>query len=116
MNQTKLKPSYEIKPNENISFPIGTILGVQNCYDKLDFFKIFSKYKKKGRDINSLIQSLVSYKLTDNFSICRGSDLININFHIRMLILTGQALFYLEINANLENMDIQETIALTKNN
>src|SRR3989344_1851490 len=77
MNQTKLKPSYEIKPNENISFPIGTILGVQNCYDKLDFFKIFSKYKKKGRDINSLIQSLVSYKLTDNFSICRGSDWIN---------------------------------------
>jgi len=77
MNQTKLKPLYEIKPNENISFPIGTILGVQNCYNRLEFFKVFSRYKKKGRDINSLIQSLVSYKLTDNFSISRGSEWIN---------------------------------------
>jgi len=77
MTQTKLKPLYEINPTPNISFPIGTILSVQNCYEKLDFFKVFSKYKKKGRDINSLIQSLVSYKLTDNFSICRGSEWIN---------------------------------------
>jgi len=75
--QKKLKPHYELNPTNNISFPIGTILSVQNCYDKLDFFKVFSKYKKKGRDINSLIQSLVSYKLTDNFSISRGSEWIN---------------------------------------
>src|SRR3989344_3495878 len=46
--------------------------------------------------------------------ICKIVYLININFHIRMLILTGQALFYLEINANLENMDIQETIEQIK--
>jgi transposase len=77
MTQTKLKPLYEINPTQNISFPIGTILSVQNCYEKLDFYKVFSKYKKKGRSINSLIQSLVSYKLTDNFSISRGSDWIN---------------------------------------
>ena len=77
MTQTKLEPSYEIKPNGNISFPIGTILGVKRCYEKLRFIKVFSKYKKKGRDINALIQSLVSYKLTDNFSICRGSEWIN---------------------------------------
>lgn len=75
--QTKLKTSCELKPNENISFPIGTILAIQNVYEKLNFYKIFSKHKKKGRDINSLIQSLVSYKLTDNFSISRGSEWIN---------------------------------------
>ena len=77
MTQTKLKPLYEIRPNENISFPIGTILSVQRLYGKLKLFRVFSKHKKKGRDINSLIQSLVSYKLTDNFSICRASGWIN---------------------------------------
>ena len=77
MTQTKLRTSYEIKQNENISFPIGTILTVQKIYSNLNFNEVFSKYKKKGRDINSLIQSLTSYKLTDNFSISRGSDWIN---------------------------------------
>ena len=74
--QTKLTTE-TIKPNENISFPIGTILAVQKIYSNLNFSGVFSKYKKKGRDINSLIQSLTSYKLTDNFSISRGSDWIN---------------------------------------
>src|SRR3989338_1385055 len=74
--QTKLTTE-TIKPNENISFPIGTILTVQKIYSNLNFNEVFSKYKKKGRDINSLIQSLTSYKLTDNFSISRGSDWIN---------------------------------------
>lgn len=77
MKQTKIRTSYEINPTNNISFPIGTILGVQNCYENLDFNKVFSKHKKKGRNLNSLIQSLVSYKLTDNFSISRASEWIN---------------------------------------
>jgi transposase len=75
--QTKLRTSYEINSSENISFPIGTILAVQKIYSNLNFNCIFSKYKKKGRDINALIQSLTSYKLTDNFSISRGSEWIN---------------------------------------
>ena len=75
--QTKLITPYNLTPNDNISFPIGTILGVQNYYEKLSFHKVFSKYKKKGRNINSLIQSFVSYKLTDNFSVSRGSEWIN---------------------------------------
>jgi transposase len=74
--QTKLRTD-EIIPNENICFPIGTIIAVKNKYEKLDFSGVFEKYKKKGRDINSLIQALLSYKLTDNLSISKGSEWIN---------------------------------------
>ena len=66
-----------ITPNRNISFSIGTILAVQNIYEHLNFNEVFDKYKKKGRDINSLIQGLLSYKLTENQSISKASDWIN---------------------------------------
>jgi transposase len=74
--QTKLR-THEIIPNENICFPIGTILAVKNKYDKLDFSDVFEKYKKKGKDINALIQALLSYKLTENLSISKASEWIN---------------------------------------
>jgi transposase len=74
--QTKLRTD-EIIPNENICFPIGTILAVRNKYEKLYFPCVFEKYKKKGRDINSLIQALLSYKLTENLSISKASEWIN---------------------------------------
>ncbi len=74
--QTKLRTD-EIIPNENICFPIGTILGVRNKYEKLDISGVFDKYKKKGRDINSLIQAILSYKLTENLSISKASEWIN---------------------------------------
>jgi len=66
----------EVSPNNNICFPIGTILTVQKQHEKLGFQHVFSKYNKKGRDLNSLITALVSYKLTDNFSICKASEWI----------------------------------------
>ncbi|MDJ1421387.1 MAG: IS1634 family transposase [Candidatus Methanoperedens sp.] len=74
--QTKLR-TCEITPNENICFPIGTILAVKNKYEKLHFSGVFEKYKKKGRDLNSLIQALLSYKLTENLSISKASEWIN---------------------------------------
>lgn len=74
--QTKLR-TFDITPNNNICFPIGTILAVQNQYDKLGFHGVFGKYKKKGQDLNSLLMALVSYKLTENFSISRASEWIN---------------------------------------
>ena len=74
--QTKLR-THELIPNENICFPIGTILAVKNKYDMLNFSGVFDKYKKKGRDINSIIQSLLSYKLTENLSISKASEWIN---------------------------------------
>ena len=74
--QTKLR-TYEIVPNTNISFPIGTILTVEKLYDVLDFSSVFSKHKKHGIDINELLKALVSYKLTDNFSIKKAHEWIN---------------------------------------
>ncbi|WP_232222068.1 hypothetical protein [Methanococcoides burtonii] len=74
--QTKLR-TYEIVPNTNISFPIGTILTVEKLYDALDFLTVFGKHKKHGIDINRLLKALVSYKLTDNFSIKKAHEWIN---------------------------------------
>lgn len=74
--QTKLRPN-EFERNENISFPIGTIFLVDKLYEVLNFCDIFSKHKTRGVDINNLLQALISYKLTDNFSIKRSHDWIN---------------------------------------
>ncbi|WP_440956115.1 IS1634 family transposase [Methanosarcina sp. Mfa9] len=74
--QTKLR-TYEITPNDNICFPIGTILAVENLYEQLNFSSILGKHKAKGIDFNSLIKALLSYKLTENFSIDRAHKWIN---------------------------------------
>lgn len=66
-----------ITPNENISFPIGTILTVQKYYERLSLSKIFGKHKSRGHDINSLVEALISYKLTENQSVTKASDWIN---------------------------------------
>jgi len=74
--QTSLRTEI-ITPNENISFPIGTILTVQKYYEHLGLCGIFGKHKKRGRDINSLLKALLSYKLTENQSVTKGADWIN---------------------------------------
>ena len=74
--QTKLRTN-ELEPNENISFPIGTIFLVDKRYEVLNFCDIFGKHKTRGIDINNLLRALISYKLTDNFSIKRSHDWIN---------------------------------------
>lgn len=71
--QTKLRTN-EIEPNENISFPIGTICLVKRLYESLNFNGIFGKQKKNGIDINKLLKALLSYKLSDNFSIKRSHE------------------------------------------
>ena len=67
----------ELTPNENISFPIGTILAVQDYYNHLRLHETFGKHKSKGISINSLIQALLSYKLTENQSVAQGAVWIN---------------------------------------
>ena len=76
MTQTKLR-TYEMNSNKNITFPIGTAVSVQKYSEKLDFEKIFGKYKKKGRELDSLIEALISYRLSENQSISKASDWIN---------------------------------------
>ncbi len=74
--QTKLRTN-EIEPNENISLPIGTTFLVDKLYEVLELRDIFGKNKTRGIGINNLLRALISYKLTDNFSIKRSHDWIN---------------------------------------
>jgi transposase len=66
-----------VEPNNNISFPIGTILTVQKYYDHLGLSEIIGKHKSRGVSINSLLEALLSYKLTENQSVTKGADWIN---------------------------------------
>ncbi len=76
MKQTKLRTN-EIIPNNNISFSVGTALAVQKYSQKLVFDNIFSCYKTRGADLGKLIEALITYRLTENQSICRASEWIN---------------------------------------
>jgi transposase len=64
-------------PNKNKCVSIGSMLAVQYFYEKLNFSDVFSKHKSKGLDLNSLLIGLVSYKLTENFSIKEASKWLN---------------------------------------
>jgi transposase len=74
--QTKLR-IYELTPNENICFPIGTIVAIENLYERLNLSFIFGNHKTRVIDFNSLIKALLSYKLTENFSIDQAHKWIN---------------------------------------
>ncbi|MBI4981457.1 transposase [Candidatus Woesearchaeota archaeon] len=76
MKQTKLR-TLTIKPNYNISLPVGTAFAVKKYSEKLDFENIFSRYKKKGIGIIGLIEAMITYRLTENQSTSRASDWIN---------------------------------------
>ena len=72
-----LRRAKKLQPNKNISFPIGTILAVTEYYQFLDLSTIFGKFKSRGIDINSIIQLLISYRLTENLSISKAGKWIN---------------------------------------
>ncbi len=76
MNITKQR-AFPTIPNKNICVPIGSILAIQLFYEKLNFCDIFSKHKSKGLDLNSLLIGLLSYKLTENFSIKEAGNWLN---------------------------------------
>ena len=81
-------------PNKNICsyriYPYRPTL-----YEKLNFCDIFSIQKSKGLDLNGLLIELLSYKLTENFSIKEAGkwlnqeeilDILNLErFHERVL-------------------------------
>ena len=72
-----LQRAKKLQANNNISFPIGSILAVKEYYDFIGLSTIFSKFKGRGIDINCLVQLLISYKLTENLSISKASKWIN---------------------------------------
>jgi transposase len=69
--------TYEIVPNQNISFPIGTIVTVEKLYQVLKCNEIFGRHKKNGIDVNKLLKALISYKMSENFSIKQAHEWIN---------------------------------------
>ena len=70
--KTKIR-AFPTIPNKNICVPIGSMLAVQYFYEKLNFSDVFGKHKSRGLDLNSLLIGLVSYKLTENFSVKEAS-------------------------------------------
>lgn len=76
MKQTKSRTNMVVG-NNNISFPIGTALAVKKYSEKLDFKHIFSKFKQRGIPLKGLVEALISYRLSENLSLTRGSDWIN---------------------------------------
>ena len=76
MTQTTLRTK-NIETSNNISFPIGTALAVKKYSSKLGFERIFSKFKQRGISLPNLVEALISYRLTENQSLTRGSDWIN---------------------------------------
>jgi transposase len=46
-------------------------------YEKLNFFDIFNKHKSRVLDLNRLLIGLVSFKLTENFSIKEAGKWLN---------------------------------------
>ena len=77
MKQTTLLTQNSLTMNSNISFPVGTAIAVKKYGQKLDFSQIFSGYKTRGADLVHLIEALITYRLTENGSICRASEWIN---------------------------------------
>jgi len=74
----KTKPrTIKVVVNNNISFPIGTAFAVKKYSEKLNFEHIFSKFKQRGIPLKGLVNALISYKLSENLSLTRGSDWIN---------------------------------------
>ena len=76
MNQTKLRTDM-IEPNKNISFSVGTACAVRKYSSKLNFDAVFGRYKKRGIKITGLLESLLSYRLTENLSTSKASSWIN---------------------------------------
>ena len=75
--KTTAPRAIRIIPNENICFPIGTVIAVTDFFQMLELDDLFRKHKQKGRDLSSLTKALVSYKLTENLSISKASKWIN---------------------------------------
>lgn len=76
MTKTKIR-TIKIVTNNNISFPVGTAFAVKKYCKKLSFGSIFSKFKQRGVSLKGLVEALISYKLSENLSLTRGSDWIN---------------------------------------
>ena len=69
--QSRLRTA-QLTPNENKSFAIGTVLMVDDWYERLGLNDIIGRHKSKGIDLDALVRGMLAYKLGDNFSVLRA--------------------------------------------
>jgi transposase len=72
----KAAGTWSVRPNGNISVPIGNAVLSEAFFRKYGLEDIISGLKKKGTDLGKLAELLVAYKLGDNFSILRAHEFI----------------------------------------
>jgi len=77
--QTLLKTPYTMKPNQNKTFPIGTIQTVKHIFNELNLPPILDDLKHCGHRLSGLITGLVSYKLTEDLSVKHSHEWMNNN-------------------------------------
>jgi len=80
--QTLLKTQKNIKPNQNKTFPIGTIQTVKNIFEELHLPLVLDELKHCGHSLCNLITGLVSYKLTEDLSVKHCHTWMNNNPHL----------------------------------
>jgi transposase len=69
--QMALKTPHNIKPNQNKTFPIGTIQTVQHIFNDLHLPPLLDRLKHCGHQLTGLVTGLVSYKMTEDLSVSR---------------------------------------------
>jgi hypothetical protein len=62
--QTTLKTPDNITPNQNKTFPIGTLQTVTNIFEELHLPPLLDSLKHCGHQLSGLVTGLVSYKMT----------------------------------------------------
>lgn len=74
--QSRLRTSL-LTPNGNESFAIGTVLMVDDWYERLGLRAIIGRLKRKGIDLDALVRGMHAYKLGENFSVLRAGEWMN---------------------------------------
>ena len=95
--QTTLKTPDHIKPNQNKTFPIGTIQTVQHIFNELHLPPLLDRLKHCGHQLTGLVTGLVSYKITENLSVSRCHQWMTTNplllEHLHLSVFGNDALY-----------------------
>ena len=65
-----------ISVTPHISFPVGVPLFVDKMFRELNLDSIIRPLKMRGTNLCSILRGIISYKLTENFSIKRCHETV----------------------------------------
>ena len=68
LNDFRLR-TFVLEPNENKSLPIGTIACAREYLEKLELDRVFNDARGRGQPLFPLVCAIISYRLTENFSV-----------------------------------------------